>query len=419
MDYILITIVTLSVTTLIVYKIAQLLKLQLKIKPLVLCAVCALFLSLVLPRIVVGFAGLMGTLVLLAVFAIIFAYFVAYYDEKRLLTESNSTASTAFTGLDEVAHEGYQDLDCPTQLLPAAASVRIETDVLVRETPNDQELILAPVPRAIIEVEPEIDLEPDEPFTIESYTELSFELSSMLRDCNLESIGAEVIQFDTSASEIAAAATSFSEETDYSDMVNPVADLKLDEMVTIVEEEDQAQTLSEMPFSLEDSLSNVEVSETVSGSFQKDENGDEAMNEMAKEVPTVVFGTDNLDELLDYAFEQKEEHNDVQALAAFEQILKLYPDSDAAPYIVIEIGNILKNKGAYDEAIKAFSEGKMLPSSRRKVEFEQEFINTIAYLRIIKNTLVHRRLGLIPFSNIPESVMNEIDAEFREWRNLA
>ncbi|MDF2927984.1 MAG: hypothetical protein K0Q75_222, partial [Anaerospora sp.] len=140
--------------------------------------------------------------------------------------------------------------------------------------------------------------------------------------------------------------------------------------------------------------------------------------QMPKAFETVLPDTQDLDTLLDYAFSQKENKEYEHALSAFRHILQLFPEDSAAPFITIEIGNILKLLGSYDDAIQVFVDGKTSAALHDEYQFEQEFINTIAYLRIIKNTLIHRRLGLIPYHKIPTDVLEEINAEFREWRNL-
>lgn len=288
MEYIAITIIAIAVTIFIVYKIANgFFGLGLKLKPLLLCALCALFISIVLPRIVVGFAGLAGTIGFLAVFAVIFAYFVAYYDEAQD-PQISSVATTAAASLPE-------------------------------------------------------------PVLIEPHTPLA-----------------------------ATSQTPRTEETSA-----PVADVMVSPLPVTAEQEE----LSPMPIF----------------PTQKEE----------EHFP------DTLDELLEIAFTFKEELNFSAALKYFKEALKRFPASEAAPFLVVEIANILKNKGAYDDAIKIFTDGRNLPGLQSGSTLTKEFTETIAYLRIIRNTLLERRLGFIPFHNIPSDVCRDIDAEFREWRNLA
>lgn len=284
MQYIAITIIAIAITIFIVYKIANsLFGLGLKLKPLILCAFCALFISIVLPRIVVGFAGLAGTIGFLAVFAIIFAYFVAYYDEVQDPRVSASTAAVVMP-------------------IPAIA--------------EEENPFLSPV------------------------------------------------------------------ETDLPDKTQ--APLHTEIAATLMPLHQEEQPVAEVP-------------------YQKDE----------KPLP------DTLDELLELAFVYKEELDFTLALKCFREALKRFPESEAAPYLVVEVANILRNKGAYDEAINVFAFGRSLPGLQPDSMLAQEFTETIAYLRIVRNTLLERRLGFIPYHKIPGDVCRDIDVEFREWRNFA
>ena len=129
--------------------------------------------------------------------------------------------------------------------------------------------------------------------------------------------------------------------------------------------------------------------------------------------------SDSLDDLTDFAFAHKNAGNHLQALEGFRRALKLYRFSEAAPFLAIEIANLLKNRGSYDEAIALLSDSRGLPALLQNEDLDQQFVTTIAYLRIVKNTLLSNRLGYIPFASIPAPIVQEIDAEFREWRNLA
>ncbi|EGO63744.1 tetratricopeptide repeat protein [Acetonema longum] len=123
----------------------------------------------------------------------------------------------------------------------------------------------------------------------------------------------------------------------------------------------------------------------------------------------------SLDELVKIAYHAKEEQNAALAFNTFLQALKLYPESIAAPYFVIEIGNLLKAQGAYDAAINLFSEGRNLPAMLQNSMLDQEFVHNIAYLRIAKNVLLERTIGSIPLHQIPADVLAEINHEFAEW----
>ncbi|GBG56119.1 hypothetical protein SPFL3101_01402 [Sporomusaceae bacterium FL31] len=141
-----------------------------------------------------------------------------------------------------------------------------------------------------------------------------------------------------------------------------------------------------------------------------------SVNIQPQDIATYDTPFESLDSLLDCAYMQKEQQNFTQALNTLRRALELYSDNDYAPFIIIEISNILKNKGAYDEAIRIYAHGHSLTVVQKDNQLRQEFVNTIAYFRILKNILLSHGIGLIPFEQIPLSIREEIDNEFLDWR---
>ncbi|MDU4961421.1 MAG: tetratricopeptide repeat protein [Sporomusaceae bacterium] len=122
--------------------------------------------------------------------------------------------------------------------------------------------------------------------------------------------------------------------------------------------------------------------------------------------------------LMSAGFEAKELQRYDEALQAFASALAAQPSPSAIPYLVVEIGWLLKNQGRYDEAITLFSDACKLPAILCKYSLQQELINMIAYLRIIKNTLLAKGVGLVEFSQIPPTVIAEIDEAYTEWNKM-
>lgn len=123
--------------------------------------------------------------------------------------------------------------------------------------------------------------------------------------------------------------------------------------------------------------------------------------------------------LMNSGFAAKEHRQYDDALLAFSHALQVHPnDGPAIPYLIIEIAGILKLKGHYDDAITLFTNGLRMPILLRNPALQREFINTIAYLRITRNTLYEKRLGLLPFPLIPAEIVSEIDTKFNEWSRL-
>ncbi len=126
--------------------------------------------------------------------------------------------------------------------------------------------------------------------------------------------------------------------------------------------------------------------------------------------------SDSFDDLLDFAFIQKENYNYEDALFAFTMAYEIYPTNKLRYLLSIEIANIYKLQGKYDLAISSLQYGM------EKVKDEtvrQEFIANIAYMRIIRNILVEKQLTLLPYGEIPAKVKEDIESEFNEWKQFS
>lgn len=128
--------------------------------------------------------------------------------------------------------------------------------------------------------------------------------------------------------------------------------------------------------------------------------------------------TVSAESLMRAGFAAKESHKYDEALYAFTHALAAQPSASMIPYLVIEIGGLLKYKGKYDEAIALFSNAQKLPALIHNQSLLQEFTNMIAYLRITKNILLSKGLSLVAFSRIPTAIVAEINAEYTEWNKL-
>ncbi|HML34352.1 tetratricopeptide repeat protein [Sporomusa sphaeroides] len=533
MEYIIASLIAILAATLIVYKLANnIFGLGLRLRPLLLCAVCSMFISLVLPKIVVGFAGLPGTLAVLAIFAVVFAYFVAKCEDEpsprgsevetaatcslavasdgivqTVTNESHPESDILFASklVDEAAasdvlqqEESFFSSNASGQLLPESETVLPATDDVILPTVNEADLeeqtVTGPFGDYVDnQVSAETALSDEtwedeitEPVAVleQPVAQEDGLIQAVTDDAgNFDETGEEeviepvavleqpVVQEDGLVPAVADDAETFDDvqEEEVAELVavleQPVAQEEgsvpavedtenLDEVgeeeVTeftpeweqplAPEEElpaelpgalDQAEELAELP-----GTAATEVWQPMSDEITgQDEPEQESFLEMpessfVQEADNLImdynhpagaamqFESEELDDLLDFAFISKESHDYTAAFNAFNRALTLYPASEAAPFLTVEIGNILKNRGAYDDAIKVFLDGRNLSQTRQDKMMEQEFISTIAYLRITKNVLVQNRLGDIPFCEIPPHILEQIDEEFREWRNV-
>lgn len=296
-----ITLLAIALTTLLVYKVANgVFRLHLRWRPLLLCAACALFISMVLPRIVISMTGLAGTIGVSALFAFLGALFAVRYDEA------------AAASIPAAADGAYA--------ADAATSAGCEHEARDGATVKAVTLASSPVAPGGADAAPRTCAWPED---------------------------AALYAGDIAGEPLAAM------------------------LVYSVKEE---------------------------------------------AAPLRPWGTG--DELLDYAFDRLEHGFPTAALAAFRRALRLAPAHEAAPLIVVQIGNILKNSGAYDEAIHVFTQGKNLPAVKADPLLTAEFTQTMAFLRITKDVLRQHHLGSLPFGKIPTAVYDKIQAELQEWRKL-
>jgi tetratricopeptide (TPR) repeat protein len=415
-EYIFIMLLAILITTILVFVLANsVLGIHLRWKPLFLCAVCSMVISLVLPHIVVGVAGLAGSLAVLVVFAVVFAYFVAKYDAYDEANKApNVDEIVAAECTEQAAIQEGQDLADDQVLGQASAEFSAaEIDLAVVKAEDKlpeagEDLVLTPIAAQFADANENSDENAAQQQDTEQRSVAGIDLAVVKAEDKLPEDSEKLV-----LTPIAAQYEVANENTDEN----------------AAQKQDTAKIPIEVPVIAEDAvcLAETAVEELVDEQALSDGAGDitneKTVDEMAMAGEQIMKDKldeiQALDDLMDYAFVQKEQNNFPQALAAFRKAFDLYADSESAPFIVIEIGNILKNKGAYDEAIQIFSEGRNLPALQYDDMLQQEFVTTIAYLRIVKNILLAQRLGFIPYNEIPGAVFAEINAEFCEWRNLA
>ncbi|MBP2642235.1 MAG: hypothetical protein H6Q67_122 [Firmicutes bacterium] len=535
MEYIVITLLAISFTSFVVYLLAnKVFQISLSLKALLLCAVCALILSIILPRLVVSFAGLAGTVVFLAFFAVIFAYIVAYYDTPNLDMETESALSipkkpspgellnTALP-IDEVAFSPSNNnlLDTYSNNEPIINSMPLESELNVKTITTKSNVLpiasattFGPEEKAIetglnpsTALFPDIDtqikdslngtitnsskpLVPDQ--AIEAaledpalpaanlFTDLFKQLADNTPIGGVENNSESVLPVENSKpvckemveeAELPTAilfSDVFKQLADSSPIVENSSEVELSitEPETIDNQtvEKASQTLSNTGFDRVDRVAEVipatpeqppefpkevsdvdglststnpdssEITAPTTGNMEKllsestillSEMGAETNESAIDSEEGISLSSmdyslsDSLDDLLDFAFQQKETGNNQLALDTFRRAFNLYHESDAAPLLAIEISKLLMNQGAYDEAISFLTSSRNLSGITRNSALDNELVSTIAYLRIIKNTLMQRRTGYLPFNQIPADITEEIDLEFREWRVLS
>ena len=136
-------------------------------------------------------------------------------------------------------------------------------------------------------------------------------------------------------------------------------------------------------------------------------------NDRLLKLTVVIAKLVSLDDILDYAYEQKERHNSFNALFAYKKALVRYQSEAYAPFIAIDIINIYKENGAYREAAHVCYDALSLPAAQNQPAIRQELRRSLMYLRAIEFVLTRHHLLKMPFNRISQAHLEEIETVFQ------
>lgn len=362
-DYIAITFLSIVLSIFFAFKIMRYIGLQLNIKPLILCAFCALVINFSLPIITVHFAQYHLPVIL--GITIISSFFIAHYNAKLTLNQKI---------INNLVLEG----DSPAEPITLKPLVKSPESIALNNSDKSEIKIAEIVKPNSKPLLPELKL-----------------------------IGASL------KSEPATFSLASKQKTNLN--------IALIATTTAVESIQTKQLPIKSPLYLVKNDLPLPVAAPTPPKEQKPERKVIDLREEAKKqkklaIVNHVAKLETLDDLLDYALDQRDNNEQDASLYAFKKALKLYQTNDYSPFIVIEIGNIYKNTGLYDDAIVIYNKALKLPALVHNDELRREFINNIAYLRIVKNALLRRNITRTPFKDISQKVFSEIETEFQNWR---
>ena len=156
----------------------------------------------------------------------------------------------------------------------------------------------------------------------------------------------------------------------------------------------------------------IETTETIEAIETIEENKTDVRIIPSSEVIAEVASKNNMDDLLDFAYEQNLAENHDTALYAYKEALERYSEDSYAPFIAIEMINICKSIGAYAEAIDGYKNAMLLPSVKDNPQMQKEFKNGIIYIECIIEILGDKNIPDTPLRNIPPQIMKEIELIF-------
>jgi tetratricopeptide (TPR) repeat protein len=449
-EYFIVSVVALVIATYLIFIIAnKIFNINLRIKPLLLCACCSLFISTALPQLVIGYAGITGTIAALVICAILFSYFIVYHSDSEKVAEAAIKLTTltskqkppnvdisqleaTFPVIEEVIPMQQTAVHPPQSILDKSKQHSAEKESLILEYNSDEieaetwtEILLEQSGSAIFPEECKLgqpikaELQPvlDEDRTCKQASELNLESepifesalpSHLVTELETESIITVAPKEDEQEQSIGAK-LELEPAPVFESALPSYQKAELETKPELVLQ--QLETIQSQPLMLTMPL---QVKPAVDNQQQVNDDLPES-----EQMLTDINSLESLDDLLDYAFTQKNALQLTWALKAFKKALSLCKESDVAPLIIIEIGNIFKARGQYDEAVQLFSEGRSLPYLRDNSALNQQFIEMIAFLRIIKNNLLENQGVFVPYDKIPSDVMLKINEEFRDWLTLS
>lgn len=138
---------------------------------------------------------------------------------------------------------------------------------------------------------------------------------------------------------------------------------------------------------------------------------------VSDDVIAAVSAMETLDDLLDYAFEEKTLHHDDNSLYASAEALRRYRDDSYAPFVAIDMINICKARGDYQRTVAIYQDALNLPAVKESQEMQQEFLSGMAYISCIVDVLNKHGQQHVPISEIPKHIMEEIEKTYSSRKN--
>ena len=95
-----------------------------------------------------------------------------------------------------------------------------------------------------------------------------------------------------------------------------------------------------------------------------------------------------------------------------QEAIDRYSEDSYTPFLVIELGNLYKEAGAYDVAVSTYRDALSLPVIQGQNGIVDEFKKNIAYLEAVSHITSRHDAPETPFSQIPPDWLAEIEEAF-------
>ena len=397
MIFIVATTIFFALSFFIIYKLANFIGLKISIKSLFLCAICSVLINLILPLNIKLFNH--SNLSIVFLIALFSAYVITYYNERITANQVDP---------DE---EAFLNTDILNELLPIKFKTLFSSKKLLTDnsTNNKNDAII---------------IENMSLNTLEENTNTKFsDIDEVVEEPVIETeaideIIEEPIIESEAIDEVIEEPVIEAEAIDEV-IEEPVIEAEaIDEIVEepIIESEAIDEVVEE-PVIETEAIDEI-IEEPVIEAEAIDEIVEEPVIETEALQYTLLcdneeFISHDMDDLIDIANDFKET-DPLKSFRALQKALFNNQDNDYAPFIIIEMSNILKAQGLYIDAIEIYQQALSLNIIKNDSYLTQQFSNTINYLTILKNTLLAFNKPQLPFKEISSEILDIVEKEFLE-----
>lgn len=435
MEFIVITVAIMTISSLMLHRMLKLCGLNINLQPLILCGILALLVNFsaitISPYLSTAHFIMLGVLVFVSSAA---ATWYNHWLDIKVNIPVAITAETAEPVVPEFAETAESLTEPPT---PEETPHEIDTDDIdtapespvsevvpaakdtaerVQEEDSMEEIIVESAPAEVPTVEDTHETVPSENPVYEIIEKLVPAEATTDNTSTIEPDTAEAITDDVIIDEADTDEAPVDDIIDETDVDEAPTDVIIDESDTdetpvdvVIDESDT----DEAP--VDDIIDETDV-DVAPVDVITDETDVDVAPVKEEYVPVIedsvvaaVAAMETLDDILDYAFEQKTLSNFQNSLYASAEALRQYRDDSYAPFIAIDMINICKTIGDYGRAVEIYHDAINLPAVVENPDIKHELQAGLVYITCIIKILANHEISNTPYSNIPSDVMKEIE----------
>ena len=179
-----------------------------------------------------------------------------------------------------------------------------------------------------------------------------------------------------------------------------------------------AAVIAEEPMAVAEELPAVlEVAVTASLAKEPKEISAKKELDVLEKTEEIPAAFANVDACLEEAWRFRENGSWQTAQKVLQTGITQFADDEELPFLLIEEGALLKRYGCWEEAIAALEAALALPQVRRQPVWQKDIQQTLGYLQIFLGVLRQFKLESVAPEAVPASVLEKVEAIYQQWRS--